>query len=68
MSTRPSHLRPIAVEIPVTWTPEQALAVFELLDELREKIWTRYSDQIQELMAEQQQCPDVGDSDDNAIP
>jgi hypothetical protein len=68
MSTRPDHLRPITVEVPITWTPEQALAVFELLDELREKIWVRYSSQIQALMAEQQQYPEVGDSDDNAIP
>jgi hypothetical protein len=68
MSTRPDHLRPITVEIPVTWTPEQVLAVFELLDELREKIRTRYGGQMQELMAEQQQYPEIGDSDDNAIP
>ncbi len=27
MSTMLDHLRPITVEIPVTWTPEQALAV-----------------------------------------
>jgi hypothetical protein len=68
MSTRPDHLRPITVEIPVTWTPEQALAVFELIDELRAKIRTRYGGQMQELMAEQQQYPEVGDSDDRAIP
>ncbi len=68
MNTRPDHLRPITVEVPVTWTPEQALAVFELLDELREKIWTRYGNQMQELMAEKQQYPEVRDSDDNAIP
>ena len=35
----PAHLRPVSVEIPVTWTPEQALAVYELLDGLRERIW-----------------------------
>jgi hypothetical protein len=29
MSTRPNHLRPITVEIPVTWTAEQALVVWE---------------------------------------
>jgi hypothetical protein len=63
MSTRPAHLRPITVDIPATWTPEQALAAFELLDELREKIWTRYGGQMQELMAQQQQCPDAGGSD-----
>jgi hypothetical protein len=39
MSSMPDHLRPITVEIPVTWTAEQALAVYRMLDELREKIW-----------------------------
>ena len=63
MSTRPAPLRPITVDIPATWTPEQALAAFELLDELREKIWTRYGGQMQELMAQQQQCPDAGGCD-----
>ena len=64
MSTIPDHLRPITVEIPVTWTPEQALAVWEMLDELREKIWTRYSCQLQDLLAEQQsyQVVDSGDA------
>jgi hypothetical protein len=52
--TSPTHLRPIAVEIPAAWTPEEALAVFELLEELREKIWVRYSIQMQELLEEQQ--------------
>jgi hypothetical protein len=68
MSARPRHLHPITVEIPVSWTPEQALAVFDMLDELREKIWTRYSSQIQELMAEQQQGQGVDDGDDRTIP
>ena len=36
-SPLPAHLRPIPVEIPATWTPEQALAVFDLLDEIRDK-------------------------------
>ena len=49
MSTMPDHLRPIMVEIPVTWTAEQALAVYEMLNELREKIWARYSCQLQDL-------------------
>jgi len=68
MSILPDHLRPITVDIPVTSTPEQALAVFERLDELREKIWTRFGSQMQELMAEQQQYREVGDSNDRAIP
>lgn len=68
MSAKPPHLRPITVGIPVTWTPEQALAVFDLLDELREKIWTCYGSQMQALMAEQQQYPEVADSGDRALP
>jgi hypothetical protein len=63
MSTMPDHLRPITVEIPATWTAEQALAVWQLLDELRRKIWARYSCQLQDLLAEEQRCADVDDSD-----
>jgi hypothetical protein len=68
MSTTPRHLRPITIEIPVTWTAEQALAVWEMLDQLREKIWARYSNQLQDLLAEQRSYPvvdnaDVGSSD-----
>jgi len=59
----PAHLRPITVEIPVTWTPEQALAVFELLDDLREKIWEIYNFRLQDLLREQQQSPSLDDSD-----
>ena len=53
-STLPARLRPINVEIPATWTPEQALAVIELLDEIRDKVWSRYGDQMQDLLQEQQ--------------
>ncbi len=53
-STLPARLRPINVEIPATWTPEQALAVFELIDEIRDKVWSRYGDQLQDLLQEQQ--------------
>lgn len=35
------------------WSPEQALAVVELLDDLREVIWARYQIQLQELLREQ---------------
>ena len=63
MSTLPDHLRPITVEIPVTWTAEQALAVYQMLDELREKIWARYSCQLQDLLAEEQPCPDLDNGD-----
>jgi len=48
-TTLPAHLRPLTVDIPRTWTPEEALAVFELIDDLRNKIWALYSDQLQAL-------------------
>jgi hypothetical protein len=32
--------------IPAYWTPEQALAVFELLDDLRDAVWNHYSMQL----------------------
>ena len=32
------------------WSPEQAVAVFEILDELREYVWARYGVQIQQVL------------------
>ena len=37
----------IPLLIDARWTPEQAVAVFELLDDLREQIVRQYSPQIQ---------------------
>ncbi|SAL59014.1 hypothetical protein [Caballeronia humi] len=34
------------------WTPEQALAVFEILDDLRELICARYLPEIQHVLRE----------------
>ena len=34
--------------IPDDWTPEQAIAVFELIDELRDTIATKYQSQLME--------------------
>ena len=42
------------VIMPTLWTPEQALAVFELLDDLRERLWSLYGRQIQALLRDQQ--------------
>jgi hypothetical protein len=39
--------------IDAEWTPEQALAVYELLDDLRERIWEHYILPIQALLQEQ---------------
>jgi hypothetical protein len=38
----------IALQIPTNWTPEQAFAVFQLIDDLREAIWQCYAPQIQD--------------------
>jgi hypothetical protein len=59
----PAHLRPITVSIPAVWEPEQALAVLDLLDELRGKIWTRYGSQVQ-LLLQEPQIP-TASQDDN---
>src|ERR1700716_4318878 len=40
-------------KIPAYWTPEQALAVFELLDDLRDQIGAHYSVQLFELSRQQ---------------
>jgi hypothetical protein len=43
-STRQILTMPFAV--PAYWSPEQALAVVELLDDLRELIWDHYGPQL----------------------
>ena len=50
--------------IPVDWSAEQALATFELLNDLMERIWTRYALDIQALIR-QQQCSGPSLSDDS---
>lgn len=37
----------LSLEIPTTWTPQQVVAVFDLLTEIRERIWDQYNVQIQ---------------------
>ena len=44
----------IPLPIPTYWTPEQAIAVFELVDEIRDIILAAYTNDIQE--AARQQC------------
>jgi hypothetical protein len=69
-SSLPAHLRPITVNIPAIWTPEQALAVLDLLDDLRQAIWTRYGSQVQLLLQELQTpavCRDHNRSGDDPL-
>ena len=42
---------PFSVKVPDGWTPEQALAVYDLLHELAETIWERYEIPLIELLA-----------------
>jgi hypothetical protein len=39
--------------IPRHWTPEQALAVFECLQALRQALWSVYGQQVQQAWREQ---------------
>ena len=48
--------------IEANWTPEQAMAVFELLNDLREQIWARYGLQLQALYREDRSPHDCGDN------
>jgi hypothetical protein len=45
-STSTQSLLTMRFAIPAYWTPDQALAVVELLDDLRELIWAHYGTQI----------------------
>jgi len=45
-----------AQTLPTHWTPEQALAVFEAVEFLRETLWARYGRDIQRAWREQLLC------------
>ena len=45
--------RRILFEIPDYWTPDQALAVYELIDGLREIMLSRYDLQIMDALREE---------------
>jgi hypothetical protein len=48
----PEHLPidDIPIEIPLDWSPAQALAALEWLKRLRERVWLLYGQDIQELL------------------
>jgi len=46
-------MTPLTLTIPNDWTPEQALAAYELVDTLREAIWSRYELQLIEQMQQE---------------
>jgi hypothetical protein len=45
----------IPLAIPTYWTPEQAIAVFELIDDLRDQIWSIYQTDLQQMIRLQRQ-------------
>lgn len=49
--------------VPDDWTPEQAQAIYEFIDELRDAIWSRYDLKIIERM-KQQRVTDFEPDDD----
>ena len=52
--------------LPTGWSPEQAVAVFEILDELRERVWSHYGLQIQQVLRDER-CTAVRAADDISI-
>jgi len=58
----PSGLqRGVPFILPDDWTPEQALAMVELLDDLRERIWAHYQIPLHDLLREQYQPTHTAD-------
>lgn len=58
--------RGIPFILPADWSAEQALAVIEILDDLREMICNHYQIPIHDLL--QQERVSVQDDDDSATP
>lgn len=40
----------LPVEIPLDWTAAQALAALDWLEQLRDRVWLLYADDIRELL------------------
>ncbi len=56
----PHHpMKPFA--IPADWTTEQAMAVIDLLDELRTHLWARYEVRLLEAYREDLRLPPAAD-------
>jgi hypothetical protein len=66
--TKPQQvgLQPTLLTIPDQWNPEIALAVFELIDDLRDQIWSRYGQAIQDELRRQLELGH--ERDDNTPP
>ncbi|MDY6892039.1 MAG: hypothetical protein SVU24_10720 [Pseudomonadota bacterium] len=52
------------LRIPEYWSAQQALAVYEFVDELRELIWSAYGMEIQAQLQAEQVTEEEGFDDD----
>jgi hypothetical protein len=48
-----SPARASELAVPLHWTPQQALAVFECMHALRQALWAAYGPQVQQAWREQ---------------
>ncbi|MEI7465656.1 MAG: hypothetical protein WCJ87_09930 [Burkholderiales bacterium] len=64
------RVTPGSITLPTQWSPEQAVAVFEILDELREHVWARYGLQIQHVLRDERSTavPAAHDIDEADVP
>ena len=58
----------LAFKVDANWTPEQALAVWELLDDLRDRVGAHYGAVMQNLMREQRVTHQPLDDFDQDLP
>jgi len=58
----PAHARPITVEISHFWSPDEALAVFELIDDIRDKILALHGEQLRVALKDQRGHGGSGES------
>jgi hypothetical protein len=49
----PAQARPITVAISRFWSPEEALAVFELIEDIRDKILELHGERLREALKDQ---------------
>jgi hypothetical protein len=57
-----AYARSITVEISRFWTPDEVLAVFELIDDLRNKILALHGERLREALKDQQGHGNSGES------
>ena len=66
----PHRVAASSIRLPTHWSPEQAVAVFEVQDELREQVWARYGLQIQHVLRDERSTavPAAHDIDEGDVP